>query len=246
MTLVAVIGGTGLRTLKGLEITGETPVGTPYGAPSAPLVHGTLAGREVVFLARHGTNHTLAPHRVNYRANIWALHEAGAEQVIAVAAVGGITAPMHPGRIAIPEQIIDYTWGRAQTFFEEGLEQVTHVDFTAPYSPALRSLLVDAAIDAGLDVHDGGTYGATQGPRLETAAEINRMEQDGCDLVGMTGMPEAGLARELDMRYAHCAVVANWAAGRSPGPISMTEIEANLAGGMLGVRTLLEAALPRL
>lgn len=244
MTLAAIIGGTGLRSLAGLEITGERPVGTPYGEPSAPLVHGVFAGREVLFLARHGTNHTLAPHRVNYRANIWALHEAGAERIIAVAAVGGITPPMHPGRIAIPDQIIDYTWSRAQTFFEDG--QVSHVDFTEPYDPELRSVLCDAATDAGLDVYDGGTYGTTQGPRLESAAEINRMERDGCDMVGMTGMPEAGLARELGIYYAHCTVVANWAAGRGEGPISMDAIEANLASGMLGVRALLERALPRL
>lgn len=245
MTRVAVIGGTGLRTLKGLEITGEKTAGSPYGEPSAPLTRGTFAGREVIFLARHGINHTLPPHRVNYRANIWALHEAGVERIIAVAAVGGITRHMHPGRIALPEQIVDYTWSRAHTFFEDELEQVTHVDFTEPYCAESRAALSEAAVEAGLDVFTGGTYGATQGPRLESAAEINRMERDGCDMVGMTGMPEAGLARELGMRYAHCAVVANWAAGRGEGPISMEAIESNLARGMLGVRTLLETVLPR-
>ncbi|HXH02060.1 MAG TPA: S-methyl-5'-thioinosine phosphorylase [Candidatus Competibacteraceae bacterium] len=241
--LLAIIGGTGLTSLEGLEITGREVVSTPYGEPSGPLTHGKLFQREVVFLPRHGHHHTIPPHRINYRANIWALKHIGVERIIAVAAVGGITAEMAPGRLVFPDQIIDYTWGRYHTFFEENLEQVVHVDFTAPYCPQLRQALIQAARAAQLGASERGTYGATQGPRLETAAEIARMERDGCDIVGMTGMPEAALARELKLSYATCAVVVNWAAGKSAGPITMDEIQQHLQVGMGKVRTLLQNVL---
>jgi len=240
---LAIIGGTGLTSLKGLEITNRQVMHTPYGEPSGPLVHGEFCGTEVVFLPRHGSGHTIPPHKVNYRANIWALQEAGADKVIAVNAVGGIRADMLPARLVFPNQIIDYTWSRINTYFEEGLNHVTHIDFTNPYCEELRQHLIRGARDAGLDAVDEGTYGATQGPRLETIAEVNRMERDGCHIVGMTGMPEAALARELGLCYASCAVVANMAAGRGPGEITMEEIEHNLISGMNKVRTLLEYVL---
>ena len=243
MTL-AIIGGTGLTTLKNLAITRREVVHTPYGEASGPLTHGELNGKSVMFLARHGYGHTIPPHKVNYRANIWALKRSGAERVVAVAAVGGITEGMSPGRLAFPDQIIDYTWSRNHTFFEADLTHVTHVDFTEPYDADVRGLLIRAAREAKLEAVDRGTYGATQGPRLESAAEIRRLRQDGCDIVGMTGMPEAALARELDLPYATCAVVANWAAGLQPRPITMDEIEQNLKGGMAKVRTLLGAIAP--
>ena len=219
---------------------------TPYGEPSGPLVHGTLAGKQVVFLPRHGTGHTIPPHEVNYRANLWALEHIGVEKVIAIAAVGGITAKMKPGALVIPDQIIDYTWSRQHTFFQGDLTQVTHVDFTHPYCEELRSRLLQAGKAVGNLLIDHGTYGATQGPRLETAAEINRMERDGCDIVGMTGMPEAVLARELGLCYATCALCVNWAAGRGEGEgeISMDDIERNLKAGMDTVRALLEKVIP--
>ncbi|MDF9393107.1 MULTISPECIES: S-methyl-5'-thioinosine phosphorylase [Methylococcus] len=232
MSLTAIIGGTGLTRLTQLEIQRREAPATPYGAPSSALTFGRLARRDFVFLARHGDPHTIPPHRINYRANLWALKQAGAEAVIAAAAVGGIGRDMGPGRLAIPHQIIDYTWGRASTFFEDGLDHVTHIDFTAPYNEHLRQRLIASARAAGLSVVDGGVYGCTQGPRLETAAEIARMERDGCDLVGMTGMPEAALARELELPYAACAIVANWAAGKSEGEITLAEIERHLARGM--------------
>ncbi len=240
---VAIIGGTGLNSLKNLEITHREMVQTPYGAPSGPAVHGTVAGREVVFMARHGSGHTIPPHRVNYRANIWALRSLGVERVIAVAAVGGISAEMSPGRIAFPDQIIDYTWSRENTYFEDNLEEVTHIDFTFPYCDEMRTLLIQAAADAGVEHTPTGTYGATQGPRLETAAEIRRLERDGCDMVGMTGMPEAALARELGLCYATCAVSANWAAGKGEGVITMQEIDKHLKSGMEAVRRLMERVL---
>ncbi len=245
MTELAIIGGTGLTRLNNLEITHREVVHTPYGEPSGPLTYGVICGHEVVFLARHGYGHTIPPHCINYRANIWALHSIGIRQIIAVAAVGGIGEQARPGAIVVPDQIIDYTWARCSTFFEGDLEQVTHVDFTYPYDEELRRSIVEACTGTGLDAVDGGVYAATQGPRLETAAEVDRLERDGCLIVGMTGMPEAVLARELDLAYACCAVVANWAAGRGDGePISMEGIEANLEAGMGKVRRLLEVLLP--
>lgn len=244
MPQTAIIGGTGLTSLKGLNIIHKEVVHTPFGEPSAPLIHGELCGQEVVFLARHGAGHTIPPHEINYRANIHALKQCGVKQIIGVAAVGGIHNDAGPGVVVIPDQIIDYTWGRISTFFEEGLKEVTHIDFSYPYSPSMRQLLMDGCRKAKVKAADCGVYGATQGPRLETAAEIRRMEQDGCTIVGMTGMPEAALARELDMDYACCAVVANWAAGKGDGQvISMTEIEQNLVTGMEQVRKVLTQLL---
>ena len=243
MAELAIIGGTGLTTLKNLEIKHRQVMPTPYGEPSGPLIHGQLGNKDVVFLPRHGPNHTIPPHRVNYRANIWALRETGVHSVIAVAAVGGIRQDMQPGRLAFPDQIIDYTWSRQHTCFESDLDQVTHIDFTQPYSEPVRQLLINAARQLRLEAAEHGTYAATQGPRLETAAEIDRLERDGCSIVGMTGMPEAALARELGLSYASCAVVANWAAGRGTGPISMQDIETSLVSSMANVRRLLETVI---
>ena len=239
MNDLAVIGGSGLLGLDGLKIVRREPVDTPWGRPSTPLIHGRLEGVAITFLARHGVPHAIPPHRVNYRANIWALHHAGARRIIAVAAVGGIRSGFDSGSIVVPDQIVDYTWGRAHTFFEDDLDHVEHVDFTSPYCERLRVGLLDAAARAGVDAADGGTYATTQGPRLESAAEIDRLERDGCDIVGMTGMPEAALARELGMSYAHCAVVSNRAAGRSVETLTMDMIRANLESGVARVQRLL-------
>lgn len=245
MSLTAIIGGTGLTELENLHITHKEMVNTPYGPPSGPLVFGKVSDLDVVFLARHGYRHTIPPHMVNYRANLWALKEVGASSVIAVAAVGGISPEMQPERIVIPGQIVDYTYGRSQTFFEDDLSFVTHIDFTYPYNPEIRRLLLDSAKALRLDPYDGGVYAATQGPRLESIAEINRLERDGCDIVGMTGMPEAALARELEMNYATCALVINWAAGKNgEQEISLAEMEKALSAGMKNIRRILEKALP--
>ena len=246
-TRVAIIGGSGLTQLKNLDITRREETRTPFGEPSAPMVYGQLYGQEVVFLPRHGAGHTIPPHEVNYRANIWALKHSGASMVIAVNAVGGITTdflacPM----LAVPDQIIDYTYGREHTFFGSAQGQVTHVDFTFPYCEQLRGLLINAGASANVSLVDHGTYGATQGPRFESAAEIARLERDGADMVGMTGMPEAGLARELGLCYACVAVIVNPAAGKGAAEISLKEIEANLEGGMAKVRALLEQAIPKI
>jgi 5'-deoxy-5'-methylthioadenosine phosphorylase len=237
---LAIIGGSGFTSMQGLEIARREVVHTPYGEPSAPVTYGLLAGKEVVFLPRHGAGHTIPPHQINYRANLWALKHIGVKKVVAMGAVGGITGDMQPRRIAIPDQVVDYTWGRGHTFFENDLTHVTHVDFSEPYCQELRLELITAAQAAAVEIIPNGTYGATQGPRLETAMEITRMERDGCDLVGMTGMPETALARELGLCYACCAMVANWAAGRGEGgAITMQEIEANLNGAMEKARVLL-------
>lgn len=213
--MLAIIGGTGLTNLANLQITHRQVVRTPYGEPSGALTFGTLRQQEVVFLARHGYGHTIPPHEVNYRANMSALREAGASRVVSVTSVGGIGDAFTPGVIVVPDQIIDYTYGREFSYFD-GLDRAAemHIDFTHPYTPALRRKILAAAQRAGVACRDGGVYAATQGPRLETAAEINRLERDGADIVGMTGMPEAALARELDIPYAAIAVVANAAAGR--------------------------------
>jgi len=240
---IAIIGGTGLTKLPGLKLLRHETLQTPYGEPSAPLSLGSLYGRDVVFLARHGKRHTIPPHRVNYRANLWALQHLGVHRVISVCAVGGIRLDIGPGTIVIPDQIIDYTWSRAHTLFEQDLETVTHIDFSEPYCEPLRQVLLAAAGQAGIDVIPAGTYGATQGPRLETAAEIDRMERDGCHIVGMTGMPEASLARELGLCYAACAVAANAAAGRGQGPITMEAIEAVLDDGMERVMQILQRVI---
>lgn len=237
----AVIGGTGLTEIEGLEVIGREVMHTPYGEPSGPVTHGMIGERRIAFLARHGYTHNIPPHKINYRANLWALKTLGVEKIVAIATVGGITPEMYPTRLAIPDQIIDYTYGRDHTFFEEGLTHVTHVDFSQPYCAELRAALLKAAGQAGLDVVGRGTYAATQGPRLETAAEIARLERDGCDLVGMTAMPEASLARELGLCYASCAVVANWGAGKGDDEITMDEIRKNLVKGMADTRSLLRA-----
>jgi len=230
MSRIAIIGGSGFSALAGAPVPDGPGQTTPYGPTSAPIATGLLAGREVLFLPRHGVGHRIPPHRINYRANLWALKQAGASHLVALAAVGGIGAAYGPRVFGVPDQIVDYTYGREQTFFDgqgDGGE-VVHIDFTRPYCEALRQALLRAGRAAGVAPVDGGTYAAVQGPRLETAAEVARLERDGCDLVGMTGMPEAALARELGLCYACCAFVVNWAAGKAEGEIQMAEIEANL------------------
>ena len=240
--MLAIIGGSGLTQLANLEVDRRKVGRTPYGEPSGALTFGRIGKREVLFLARHGYGHTIAPHEVNYRANLWALKEAGADAIVSVASVGGIRNDIWPGTIVMPHQVIDYTWGRPSTFFEGPGTHVNHIDFTEPYSRELRSRLLKAAAACGERVTDGGVYAATQGPRLETAAEINRLERDGADIVGMTGMPEAALAREIGLQYAAIAVVANYAAGRgdSERAVPLDKIQAVLDEAMGRVRRIIE------
>ena len=245
MERIAIIGGTGLTEIPGLEIVIREVMHTPYGEPSGVLTIGNLYGREVAFLARHGYSHRIPPHMINYRANIWALKDHGITHIVAFAVTGGIRADMRPPKIVIPHQIIDYTYGRQQTFFEKDLSEVRHIDFSEPYCPRLRQRICAAAEKAGVDSINEGVYAAMQGPRLETAAEIDRLERDGCDIVGMTGMPEAVLAKELDISYAAISVVANPAAGRGDEEITMEGIRANVARGMKDGAKILQALFSR-
>jgi 5'-methylthioinosine phosphorylase len=231
MARIAIIGGTGLNRLaEAATVVGS--IDTPFGQASGPVTRGRLGQHDVLFLARHGQPHIVAPHAVNYRANMWLLKQLGAEAVVSGNAVGGIAGELEPGDLVIPDQLIDYSWGRASSYSDA--EQLLHVDFTEPYTPALRDLLIASAASLELDccVVTEGLYACTQGPRLETAAEVDRLERDGCTIVGMTAMPEAVLARELDMPYAAVCLVVNKAAGRGQGPITEAEISAVTATGI--------------
>jgi 5'-methylthioinosine phosphorylase len=244
MGLLAIIGGSGFGRLPGLDVLDSMGVETPYGETSAPVTRGRLGGKEILFLPRHGPAHHLPPHRINYRANLWALRASGADRVIGLAAVGGITPGLAPAVISVPDQVVDYTYGRDHSLYDGASPGVEHIDFTEPYCEALRQSVLAASFGLGVAVLGQGTYGVTQGPRLETAAEIRRCERDGCDMVGMTGMPEASLARELALCYACLAYVVNWAAGKSGSLITMKEIEGNLAlcaGRVMAVLTAVAA-----
>ena len=243
--MYAIIGGSGLAKLTALDRPRRMVMRTPYGEPSGALTFGHLAGCEVVFLARHGYGHTIAPHDINYRANIWVLKDLKVEGVVAVATVGGIRAGIDPGSLVLPHQIIDYTHSRKGTFFEGPDVPVTHIDFTQPYSENLRTQLLAAAADCGEPMIDGAVYACTQGPRLETAAEIERIERDGGDIVGMTGMPEAALAREAGLDYATLAVVVNHAAGRgaSKQQVKLDQLDAVMRATVVRAVRILEALL---
>lgn len=244
MAEIAVIGGSGLYKLPDLEVSGREVVRTPFGDPSTAILRGVLAGQEVVFLPRHGYGHTIAPHNINYRANIWALHELGVRTIFAVNAVGGIRQDLATEHLVVPDQILDYTYNRSHTFFDSGPDSPpVHIDFSEPYSARVRQAYLQGAGEVGIKVHNGGAYAATQGPRFETRAEINRLERDGADIVGMTGMPEAALAREISIDYATLSAVINPAAGRGNGPIEVAELEVVLQRCVGRVKKVLVAAI---
>ena len=245
MSTIAVIGGTGMNEWPGLTLRKQETVSTPYGEPSAPLMHGRVHGVDAVFLARHGVGHKIPPHLINYRANLWALKNAGVRTVIAIAAVGGIAKNMPPAAVCVPDDLIDYTFGREHSYSDGVRQPLQHVDFSIPYSSAVRKTLLQAARRAKVKVTTRGVMGIAQGPRLETPAEIRRMQRDGCTMVGMTGMPETALARELGLDYASLALSVNWAAGLGSGDIH-GEIEKFIADGMAKVRAILAKALPEL
>ncbi len=243
MARIAIIGGTGIKAGDILNEYDEVTVETPYGPPSAPIANGIWHDHEILFLARHGAKQEVPPHRINYRANIHALQSLSTDAVFAFAAVGGISRAAAPEAIVIPDQIIDYTHSRITSFYDDGAGTVKYIDFTEPYSPDLRAVLIKAARQCQINVIDHGVYGATQGPRLETAAEIKRMSQDGCDIVGMTGMPEAALAREASLDYAAVAIVANRAAGLGGREITLEQMIAALEAGHARARRLIEIAV---
>ncbi len=243
--MLAIIGGRGLTELANLKITHRQVMRTPYGEPSCAFLFGTLNQHEVIFLARHGYGYTIPPHLVNYRANLWALREQGVMDVVSVATVGGIREDLTPGTLVLPDQIIDYTHGRDSTYFDSRNMSYSNIDFSQPYSQSMRKRILRSAARVDEFCLDGGVYAATQGPRLDSLAEINRYERDGADMVGMTGMPETALAMELDMNYATIAVVANYAAGRgdSQQGINMEALNATAEAAMGRVRAILECVV---
>ncbi len=234
----ALIIGSGWNILAG-EDSG-TEVQTAWGVPSAPVHRLCFADCQVLSIARHGEGHTLPPHKINYRANVVALKKMGAESIIALNTVGVVSSVRDSGQIAVPDQLLDYTWGREHTLYDGRRGVVEHIDFTEPFSPQLRAGLLAAASRAGIDCFDGGVYATTQGPRLETAAEIDRLERDGVDYVGMTAMPEAAIAREAGLDYACIAMVVNRAAGRGEVPIH-DDVEASTAAARHATMTTLQA-----
>lgn len=243
----ALIGGTGLAALPGLEVLRSHAVDTPFGQPSSVIEEGEYIGHRLYFLHRHGgAGRPIPPHLVNYRANLWALRELGVTQVLGVNAVGGVAPALRPGSLVVPDQLIDYTWGREHSIDDGSSGQLLHVDFTEPYDAQLRQLLLAAAGEGAVPCVDGGVLGVVQGPRLETAAEVRRYASDGCDLLGMTGMPEAGLARELAMPYAAICMIVNAAAGMSDAQLSLDAIRATLSQEMLLLQALLTVAVPQL
>ncbi|THK43199.1 S-methyl-5'-thioinosine phosphorylase [Methylophaga sp. SB9B] len=244
--MIGLIGGSGLSQLDGLVLEEQMQRETPFGEPSAPLMIGKFAGKDVAFLPRHGEHHTIPPHLINYRANIWAMHQLGVDQILAVASVGGITEAYKPGTIALPDQLIDYSCGRESSFASEDFSADKHIDFTYPFDETLRQQIQLAANIEEMLVIDGGVYAVTQGPRLETAAEIRRLKTDGADMVGMTLMPEAVLARELNIAYASIAVVANQAAGLSSHPLTIEAILETMEATMGQVHRLLKCVIPLL
>ncbi len=243
--MIAIIGGRGLTQLENFKITHQQVMRTPYGEPSGAFMFGTLNGHEVIFLARHGYGHTIPPHLVNYRANLWVLREQGVKEVISVATVGGIRTDFTPGTIVVPHQIIDYTHGRDATYYDGRDKPFVNADFTLPYSTELRSHILKSAKIAQQACIDGAVYAATQGPRLDSIAEVNRYERDGADMVGMTGMPETALAKELGLNYAIIAVVANYAAGRgdSTQGINIESVNAAASTAMVHVRSIIESVV---
>ena len=240
---LAIIGGSLLKQLDNIAVGKDERVKTPYGEPSDNFLSGNVDGLEVVYFNRHGVSHHIAPHQINYKANMFALKILEVTHIVAVTAVGGITQRMSPMKWAVPDQLIDYTHGRIQTYNDVNDDEVQHIDFSYPFDEMLCHKLTRSLEMESCEFEADGTYGVTQGPRLETVAEIKRMQNDGCDIVGMTAMPEASLARELEINYAQLSLVVNWAAGAGPvlpdgaGPskkheiISMDEIRSRISAG---------------
>jgi 5'-methylthioadenosine phosphorylase len=237
MPVLGVIGGSGIYDIPGLDITDSVKLSTPYGEPSDLYRIGKSGGAKVAFLPRHGSIHHIQPHKINYRANIWGFREIGVKKILSIGASGGIT--IEPGSIVVPDQIIDMTSGRDSTFHDE--EEVVHVDFTTPFCPDLRTHIFATSGNAGITIVGKGTYICVNGPRLETAAEIRAFSLLGADMVGMTGMPEAVLARELEICFAAISVITNRAAGISGEMLTATEVAESMKASAEKIKGLLRA-----
>lgn len=239
MSKIGIIGGSGLYEIKGLTLKHKKSVKTPYGKPSEQYFIGEIGGTEAVFLPRHGKRHDIPPHMINYRANIWGFRKLGVEKIISISAVGGIKKGLRPGDIVILDQVLDMTRNRKSTFYD-GKEGVIHIDFTDPYCPDIRKTLLTAGKRAGVSLKKGGTYVAVEGPRLESASEIKSFSILGGDVVGMTGMPEACLARELEICYSGLSVVANYAAGISRKKLTVAEVMEAMMSSTEKIKKLLK------
>lgn len=224
VAVMAVIGGSGFYQLPDLTSSKSIQIPTPYGA-AVDVIEGRIGRSQVVFLARHGSGHRIPPHKINYRANLWALHQLGVQSILSINAVGGIAAHAEPGVLVLPDQLIDYTFNREHTFADSLDEHFNHIDFTWPFAEKLRNRVLLLVESLNIKHHAGGIYGCSQGPRLETAAEVKKMAVDGCTIVGMTAMPEAALARELGMEYVSICPVVNWAAGLTRVEITLADIQ---------------------
>jgi len=244
MTMIAVIGGTGVYDPDMLEDVREEAISTDYG--EVKLTRGSYKGRPVAFMPRHGGDHSVPPHRINYRANIAALHRLGTKRIIATAAVGSLNPEFKPVSIVIVDQFIDFTKSRISTFYEGDERGVIHTDVTEPYCPELRKVLYEVASSMGTDVFDRGTYVCTEGPRFETAAEIRMYKILGGDVVGMTSVPEAVLARELGICYATVAMVTNFAAGISPNKLTHEEVVSFMQSNIARLRKVITMAIERI
>lgn len=242
---LAIIGGSGFYEFPGLKNSETLAAVTPFGEV-VDITVGKVGPCSIAFLPRHGSEHRLPPHKINYRANIWALKELGVKKIIGLNAVGGIAKDCAPKTIVVPDQIIDYTYGREHTYADLLSAEINHIDFTHPYSGAMREVIGDTLADTGIQWVDGGVYGCMQGPRLETSAEIKRLKKDGCTIVGMTSMPEAGLARELSMAYVSICTVVNWAAGIKNEAISMADIKHALEQSSSQLRQIIQVVTPAL
>lgn len=249
---LAIIGGSLLKEINSLNKVNEERIKTPFGLPSDNIITGKINDTEIVYFNRHGISHHIAPHQINYKANMFALKILDVTHIISIAAVGGITEKMSPMKWVVPDQIIDYTHGRMHTYNDSNDKQVEHIDFSYPFDQALSFHITKAIEAESLEFESRATYGVTQGPRLETAAEIKRMERDGCDIVGMTAMPEAAFARELEMKYSTLSLVVNWAAGKfgkdeeSAKIISMEEIGKLISEGNNKTEKIIHSILPLL
>ena len=238
-----IIGGSGLYALSGYGQAQVLSVATPYADIPVSVWQYQSKGQRLLFVPRHGPHHSVPPHLINYRANIWALKNLQATGIVAINTVGGITAHMQPGVVCLADQIIDYTWGRTSTFYQSAQDPSPHVDFTCPFDAGLRQHILDAANRHSFDLIPSAVYACTQGPRLETAAEIIRLARDGCDIVGMTGMPEAILARELELPYSMLALVVNTAAGLSGKSLDFAAMQAVATSGLERIEQLLDVVL---
>lgn len=241
MAEIAIIGGTGVYDAKVLDQAQEQRIETPYG--TVLLQTGRYKGREIAFLARHGAGHSIPPHLVNYRANIWALKKSGVRHIIATTAVGALNPALHPGDFVVLNQFLDFTKNRPGTFFTGGEHGVVHVDMTAPYCPNMRQALIAAARLVNLPVHDGGVYVCTEGPRFETPAEIKMYALLGGDVVGMTGVPEVVLAREAEMCYGGVSMITNFAAGIAKQQLTHQEVLAMMRQNRENLQKIISMAI---